>query len=236
VTGKQRRPQHTPTPEVSGQPNRAAMSKHRASFLDAGNAVDIRSQIRSAEDRVSLRGGSADGIGQFKDRAHLKRIFATLAELLQTASASLDHDRDAAQQSIESALALLGAADCEQECHGAIRVQGGLAPWQTARLRSYIEANLRSNIAITELQAITKLSRAHFTRAFKSSFGDTPQIFLIRRRVARAQFLMITTDEALSQIALACGLCDQSHLSRLFRRFVGTTPSVWRRAHRLQSD
>jgi AraC family transcriptional regulator len=197
--------------------------------------VGIRSQIRSSDERASFRGGNAAGIGQFKDRPHLKPILATLTELLRTASASLDHDRDAVQQSIESALALLGVVAREQERHKAIRVQGGLAPWQTARLRSYIEANLRSNIAITELQAITRLSRAHFTRAFKYSFGDTRQIFLIRRRVVRAQFLMITTDEALSQIALACGLCDQSHLSQLFRRFIGTSPSVWRRVHRLKS-
>jgi AraC-like DNA-binding protein len=40
---------------------------------------------------------------------------------------------------------------------------------------------------------------------------------------------MLTTDEALSQIALACGLCDHAHFSRLFRRVLGISPNMWRR-------
>jgi AraC family transcriptional regulator len=40
---------------------------------------------------------------------------------------------------------------------------------------------------------------------------------------------MLTTEDPLSQIALACGMADQAHLSKLFRRGVGETPSAWRR-------
>jgi AraC-like DNA-binding protein len=42
---------------------------------------------------------------------------------------------------------------------------------------------------------------------------------------------MLTTSESLSQIALACGLADQAHLSRRFRQVTGTTPGAWRRCH-----
>ncbi|WP_457354340.1 helix-turn-helix domain-containing protein [Sphingomonas sp. UYP23] len=45
-----------------------------------------------------------------------------------------------------------------------------------------------------------------------------------------AQMLMLHTDDTLSHIACACGLTDQAHLTRLFRRMVGETPLVWRRA------
>jgi AraC-like DNA-binding protein len=37
---------------------------------------------------------------------------------------------------------------------------------------------------------------------------------------------------AVAEIALACGLADQSHLTKLFRRLVGSTPAVWRREQR----
>jgi len=40
---------------------------------------------------------------------------------------------------------------------------------------------------------------------------------------------MRTTSEPLARIALDCGLCDQSHLTRQFRRLVGMTPRAWRR-------
>jgi AraC family transcriptional regulator len=41
--------------------------------------------------------------------------------------------------------------------------------------------------------------------------------------------MMLESDEPLAQIAIACGLCDQSHLCRMFRRVVGVTPRAWRR-------
>jgi AraC-like DNA-binding protein len=47
-----------------------------------------------------------------------------------------------------------------------------------------------------------------------------------------AQGLMLTTGETLCAIALRCGLSDQSHFTRLFRRIVGETPYAWRRARR----
>jgi len=42
--------------------------------------------------------------------------------------------------------------------------------------------------------------------------------------------MMRTTRERLAQIAVACGLCDQAHLCKVFRRMTGMTPSAWRRA------
>jgi AraC-like DNA-binding protein len=39
---------------------------------------------------------------------------------------------------------------------------------------------------------------------------------------------MLTTGASLSEIALSCGMSDQSHFTRSFRRIVGETPSSWR--------
>jgi AraC-like DNA-binding protein len=46
----------------------------------------------------------------------------------------------------------------------------------------------------------------------------------------RAQGLMLSTDKPLSEIAAECGLADQPHFTRLFRRVVGESPAAWRRA------
>jgi AraC family transcriptional regulator len=45
--------------------------------------------------------------------------------------------------------------------------------------------------------------------------------------------MMLETDEALSQIAFACGFSDQAHLSRIFRRTQGISPARWRRLRRI---
>ena len=75
------------------------------------------------------------------------------------------------------------------------------------------------------------MSGSHFTKAFRSSVGTPPHLYLMQRRVERAKRLMFETGESLSSIALSCGLADQAHLSRLFRRIEGQAPSAWRRAH-----
>jgi hypothetical protein len=45
---------------------------------------------------------------------------------------------------------------------------------------------------------------------------------------------MLKSRMPLSQVALDCGMCDQPHLSRAFRRIVGTTPAAWRRQFTLR--
>jgi AraC family transcriptional regulator len=53
--------------------------------------------------------------------------------------------------------------------------------------------------------------------------------YVAKLRMRRAQDLMLNSRKLLSQVALECGLCDQAHFTRLFRRHIGTTPRVWRR-------
>ncbi len=113
---------------------------------------------------------------------------------------------------------------------GAPSAKGGLAAWQLRRVRDYVERHLDGAILIEDLAAVAKLSPGHFCRAFKVSTGDTPHGYIVRQRIRRAQTLMLKTRDSLSQIACACGLTDQAHLTRLFRRLVDDTPLSWRRA------
>jgi transcriptional regulator GlxA family with amidase domain len=108
--------------------------------------------------------------------------------------------------------------------------KGGLASWQERKVRDYIEINIDNSILVDDLAEIVSLSAAHFCRAFKRSFNATPHAYIVGRRVERAQDLMRTTRNPLSQIALDCGFADQTHLSKLFRRMTGKTPNAWRRA------
>src|SRR3546814_15694485 len=110
-------------------------------------------------------------------------------------------------------------------------VRGGLAPWQIKQLRTHITENLASPITLEELAAICRLSVSHFSRAFKTSFGEPPHSYIMRQRIEEAKRLMLEREEALSQIALACGFADQSHFCRSFRRAAGDSPNFWRRLH-----
>lgn len=112
---------------------------------------------------------------------------------------------------------------------------GGLAPWQANRVKAYIAANLGDAITVDDLAALAGLSASYFSRAFRATFGETPYAHVLRQRIDRACHLMLAGDEPLSQIAVACGLADQSHFTRLFRRFRGTTPHAWRRFRQLNT-
>jgi AraC family transcriptional regulator len=107
--------------------------------------------------------------------------------------------------------------------------RGGLAPWQKRKVDRYLKQNLDRQVRVNTVAGHVALSVSYFSRAFKKSFGVTPHMHMLRLRLKLAQQLMLTTEEPLSQIALACGLADQAHLSKLFRRLVGDTPGAWRR-------
>jgi AraC-like DNA-binding protein len=108
-------------------------------------------------------------------------------------------------------------------------IKGGLAPWQIRRVAAHIEANLGATIRIKDLATLIDLSLSHFSRAFKKNFADSPHRYLMRRRLERAQGMMLTTNTSLGRIAGDCGFADQAHFNRLFRQLVGESPRAWRR-------
>jgi transcriptional regulator GlxA family with amidase domain len=152
-------------------------------------------------------------------------LLTVLAELVDAADVHLETDRARARACLSRASMLLHHE--REPAVGEIR-SGGLPHWQARQVRIYIDANLGCPISTDELTAIVSMSTSHFFRSFKASFGEPPFSYIARRRVARAQKLMLTTEDPLCDIALACGFCDQSHFTRVFRRFAGQSPFLWR--------
>jgi AraC family transcriptional regulator len=164
-------------------------------------------------------------------RSNARARRETLVGLIEAASAALDSDRDTARACIAKAAAMLKRSTARnpwREESPEIQ-RGGLAPWQARRVASYVTDNLGSRIRTTDLATVAQLSASHFTRAFKETFGETPLGYVSRQRMRYAQELMLRSGECLSQIALTCGHCDQSHFTRVFRRKVGMSPRAWRR-------
>lgn len=107
--------------------------------------------------------------------------------------------------------------------------RGGLASWQQRKVDRYLREHLEHPLQVKQLAQQVSLSVSHFCRAFKDSFGTTPHMYIVRLRLERAKHLMLATQDPLSDISLRCGLADQAHLSKLFRRWTGETPNAWRR-------
>lgn len=160
------------------------------------------------------------------------RLARTLMTLLSDAERCLTADRAGARWSIERARTLLESewrVRREAPKIGPPPVKGGLPPRTARRLEAYIDENLGNQIRIADLTEIAGLSVRHFSLAFNQSFGQPPHAYIIRQRIERAKQLMLRTEDPLCQIALDCGLADQSHLNKWFRRLLGVTPSIWRK-------
>jgi transcriptional regulator of acetoin/glycerol metabolism len=112
-----------------------------------------------------------------------------------------------------------------------MHARGGVSPAAMRRLHEYVEAHLSESIDLGMLAGIAGLSVFHFAREFKQSTGVTPHQYLVQKRVRRAQNMLARTDLSLSDVALASGFSDQSHLTRHFRRMLGTTPREFRWTH-----
>jgi AraC family transcriptional regulator len=177
-------------------------------------------------DSVQLRHATPEGLRCLEMQA----LVSSVMTLLDAATWELDQNRDAAKATIGRAAALLRIEIEGQTPAPSPVAQTALLPWQSRRVREYIDGRIGTRLLICDLSATAKLSESHFARAFKSTFGQTPHAYLVRRRVELASRLMRDSENSLSDIALTCGFSDQAHLCRLFRRCIGQSPAAWRRA------
>jgi AraC-like DNA-binding protein len=81
---------------------------------------------------------------------------------------------------------------------------------------------------IPSLARIAHVSEAHFIRTFRATFGETPHLYLQRRRIERAMFLLRSTDHSVTEICMDVGFTSLGTFSRTFRDIVGETPSEYR--------
>ncbi len=93
--------------------------------------------------------------------------------------------------------------------------------------RSYADA-----LDIEALARSVHLSRAHFIRSFRETFGETPHRYLQRRRLERAMALLRETDRPVTEICLEVGFTSLGTFSRTFRRVLAMSPSAYREASR----
>jgi AraC family transcriptional regulator len=175
----------------------------------------------------------ASVMGVPRDRAELQVLVCSVVDLLNTAKRQHDVNREAARASISRASSLLWVEINKGfERNPSAVGHCSLLGWQIRRVRDHIDAHLGGRILVSDLSAIVHRSPAHFSRAFKKAFGVSPHLYVLRRRIEKASHLMLVSDDSLSDIALACGMVDQSHLCKIFRQITGRTPAAWRRERR----
>jgi AraC family transcriptional regulator len=103
-----------------------------------------------------------------------------------------------------------------------------LASPKISRVMSYIEENIAQALSLSELSEAAGLSRIQFVKQFKATTGQPPHAYILKRRIARAKELLKKSGSTIVGVALDLGFYNQSHFTKVFGKFEGTTPGCWR--------
>ena len=107
--------------------------------------------------------------------------------------------------------------------------KGGISGVRLQRVFDFIAANSRQDIALEDIAIVAGMSKFHFARLFRLRMGITPYRYLMNQRLERAKALMRLEARTMAEIADATGFTSSRHLSRAFRRYLGVSPSEWKR-------
>jgi AraC-like DNA-binding protein len=99
------------------------------------------------------------------------------------------------------------------------------------RARDAMDRAYAEPLNVPSVAAVAHISAAHFSRCFRSVFGETPHRYLQRRRVERSMFLLRETDRDITEVCFDVGFNSLGTFSRTFRAIVGATPSDYRATH-----
>src|SRR6185295_13773374 len=96
-------------------------------------------------------------------------------------------------------------------------------------IEDYIQQNISRNITLDELATICNCTPIQFARKFYAHYGIRPHAFVQEQKVEQASRHLRRDNLALKEIALLSGFADQSHLTRIFRRFLNCTQADYRK-------
>lgn len=87
------------------------------------------------------------------------------------------------------------------------------------------------SVDVSDMAAAAGLSRSHFSREFKRTFGESPNRYLLNRRLERAAHLLRHTDWRVNEICLSVGLRSVGSFTTSFSKAFGVSPTEYRRKH-----
>ncbi|MFY2563271.1 AraC family ligand binding domain-containing protein [Corallococcus terminator] len=184
--------------------------------------IDPRLMEDASREAASETSGLPDFAAPLIDDPALMRAFSQVFEGM------VDPSTSTLERETELLSLLVGLVRRHAVAHGGSARATPCTPG-VRRARALIEASVTRNISLRELAREARLSPWHFVRAFREQTGQTPQVYLRCLRVRHAQRLL-ATDMPMSEVALDCGLVDQSHLVKQFTRTLGVTPGEYRSA------
>lgn len=104
----------------------------------------------------------------------------------------------------------------------------GIADGRIQQTLAFIRRNVAGHIDIATLADMACMSKDHYIRTFRKETGETPNAFIMKRRIEAAELMLMTTDAPIKTVANGLGYDDCSYFNKIFKRHTGVTPQQYR--------
>lgn len=109
------------------------------------------------------------------------------------------------------------------------RVRLGRQPTRLAlEVSAYIRRHLSEPIRAEDMARELYISRPHLSQKFRAETGETLTDFILREKTEEAKRLLRYTDKSSAAIGTYLGFSSQGHFSRVFKKYAGCSPSMFR--------
>lgn len=93
----------------------------------------------------------------------------------------------------------------------------------------YVRTNIRESVTLSELADVCGITRQYLMRLFRTHTGMTATDYIHRTKLAYSLDLLKSTDMTVDEIAYQLGYCGSHYFCRVFRKYLGRTPTEYRR-------
>ena len=100
------------------------------------------------------------------------------------------------------------------------------------RVRRYLDQHYRESLTLAAIGRTLNISEYYLSHIFKDAFGIPPMQYVMKRRIGKAQNLLMDTDMPIGDIADYLGFSSISHLNTMFSKYVGIPPGKYRQSVR----
>lgn len=98
------------------------------------------------------------------------------------------------------------------------------------RIKNYIDAHYLEELSLAILAEKLNINRYYLSHLFKDYTGLSPMQYINKRRLNKAQNLLLTTDLTVTDIAMQCGYNNSNYFQTAFNNAIGMPPGKYRKA------
>ena len=231
----------TPTPlSDKAVHNTLALEQTIMTMVRRGNAEGLREWVASAP---AVRGGmiANDDLRQMKNTFIVTATLTSRSairgglETEEALSLSDSYIRKCEMMSTAEQITNLQYHMVLDYTERVERVRHGKAPTKLVReVSAYVRRNITQKTSVEEMAKAMFISRTHLAARFKKESGMTLTDFILAEKAEEAKRLLTYTDKSLLAIGEYLGFSSQSHFTKAFRKYTGTTPSEYRQRDRTE--